>query len=86
MAVGGIAIAGRRIQRTRYRPDPWRWPETLTAATGVLSAGMVMATAQTALTIPLTWPTLPVFAVLAILLAAVPAAVTPPPPVMWSRS
>lgn len=83
MAVAGIAIAGRRISRTRYRPDPWGWPETLTAGTGVFSAVAVLSVAQTGLTIPLTWPTLPPLAVAAILLAAAPAALTPPPPLLW---
>ena len=23
----GWSLAGRRVARTRYRPDPWRWPE-----------------------------------------------------------
>ncbi len=27
VAVGGLRRAGRRVQRTRYRPDRWRWPE-----------------------------------------------------------
>ena len=25
-AVAGLVLAGRRVDRTRYRPDPWRWP------------------------------------------------------------
>ena len=27
VAVLGLVSAGRRVQRTRYRPDPWRSPE-----------------------------------------------------------
>jgi energy-coupling factor transport system permease protein len=27
VAVAGLVNAGRRVQRTRYRPDRWRWPE-----------------------------------------------------------
>lgn len=39
-AAGGFRSAGRRVVRTRYRPDPWRWPETGVAAAG-LGAGVV---------------------------------------------
>ena len=43
--VGGVALAaagfwsaGRRVQRSRYRPDPWRWEETGVALSGFLVA------------------------------------------------
>ena len=32
----GLVSAGRRVQRTRYRPDPWRAPELVVAASGVV--------------------------------------------------
>ncbi|QWF20929.1 energy-coupling factor transporter transmembrane protein EcfT [Nocardioides sp. LMS-CY] len=35
-AVAGLLSAGRRVERTRYRPDPWRWPETAVVASGVV--------------------------------------------------
>ncbi len=35
-AVGGMASAGRRVQRTRYRPDRWRAAEL-----GVMAGGLV---------------------------------------------
>ena len=78
-------MAGRRIPRTRYRPDPWGLPETLTAGSGVLAAIAVMVFATTSLTVPLSWPTLPPVAVAAILLAASPAVLTPSPPA-WRTS
>jgi energy-coupling factor transport system permease protein len=34
LAVGGLRSAGRRVERTRYRPDPWGWPELAVAASG----------------------------------------------------
>lgn len=34
-AVAGLLSAGRRVQRSRYRPDPWRWPELAVLASGV---------------------------------------------------
>lgn len=86
LAVGGILLAGRWIPRTRYRPDPWRWPETLTAATGVIAATAVLLTASGAITVPMTWPTLPLAATAAILAAALPATATPAPPLPWSTA
>jgi energy-coupling factor transport system permease protein len=38
VAVAGLVNAGRRVQRTRYRPDRWRWPELAVIAVGVLVA------------------------------------------------
>ena len=34
-------LGGRRTGRTRYRPDPWRWPEAAVIASwsGVAAAG-----------------------------------------------
>lgn len=34
-AVAGLLSAGRRVERSRYRPDPWQWPELVVVATGV---------------------------------------------------
>ncbi|WP_240641041.1 energy-coupling factor transporter transmembrane component T family protein [Nocardioides ferulae] len=38
LAVAGMVSAGRRVERTRYRPDPWSLPEMGVAAVGVLVA------------------------------------------------
>ena len=35
-AVAGLVSAGRRVERTRYRPDRWRGPELLVAGSGVV--------------------------------------------------
>lgn len=35
-AVAGLLSAGRRVERSRYRPDPWEWPELAVVASGVL--------------------------------------------------
>ena len=40
-AVAGSVLAGRRVLRTRYRPDPWGVPETVIAASGVLAAALL---------------------------------------------
>lgn len=48
LALGGLAAtlamvrAGRRVRRTRYRPDPWRAAETRVAVAGALGAAVVL--------------------------------------------
>jgi energy-coupling factor transport system permease protein len=37
-ALLGLAGAGSRVRRTRYRPDPWRLPEWTVAAAGAVAA------------------------------------------------
>ena len=82
----GLRRANRRAVRTVYRPDPWRWPEHTTVASGLLAAGVYAAvasldpTAMLPATSPLVWPELPLLPLLATLLAAAPAWVTPPVP------
>ena len=39
-AVAGLRSAGRRVERTRYRPDPWGPPELAVVAAGVLVAAL----------------------------------------------
>jgi len=34
-AAAGLLSAGRRVERSRYRPDHWRWPELAVAASGI---------------------------------------------------
>jgi energy-coupling factor transport system permease protein len=41
LAAAGFVVAGRRVQRTTYRPDPWRLPEVLTAGSGVAVAALI---------------------------------------------
>lgn len=88
VAVTGSLMAGRRSQRTRYRPDPWSTPEWLTvgcgaaAAIGVtLAAGANPAAMNPAGLIPLVAPSLPLGALLAVGVACLPAIATPTPPV-----
>lgn len=86
IAVGGSVLAGRRTQRTRYRPDPWGWPETGIAACG--SAVAVLLVGALAMDpgglepslSPLRWPSVPPVALAAALLAAVPALLSPTGP------
>jgi len=85
-AAVGLALAGRRTVRSRYRPDPWRVPEWLTAGTGVLAAAGSIATgifdpaALNPSLLPLSELPLPALATAGLLLAVLPAWVTPPPP------
>ena len=87
-----LFAGGRRSARTRYRPDPWAWPEWAIAASGVVAlAGSLVAGAtdpaslQPAL-VPLTWPGLAWPAVLGILAGLVPAVVAPLPPLVGGES
>jgi energy-coupling factor transport system permease protein len=90
-AATGLAVAGRRTVRTRYRPDPWAAPEWLTAASGVVAAtgaivtGIVDPGALFPTPVPVTAIPLPPLATGAVLLALLPAWLTPPPPSITGR-
>ena len=83
LAAGGFVAAGRRVTRTRYRPDPWRFPDVLTAVTGLVAAALMwMAAAarpDVASPDPAGLPPLSVLALVAALVGVVPALVAPPP-------
>jgi energy-coupling factor transport system permease protein len=51
LAVLGLVSAGRRVERTRYRPDSWLWPEWVVAGAGVLTAALWVWIARTQLAI-----------------------------------
>ena len=85
LAGGGLAVGGRRTQRTRYRPDPWALPEWLVAASGLGAAVALFATAATTpavLTVPspLALPAVPLVATISVLVGLLPAVVAPPVP------
>lgn len=81
IAIGGFVLAGRRVRRTRYRPDPWRWPETITALSGVLAAVAVYSLPSTVLYVDVSaLPPLTVIALLGGVIGVLPAFVTPMPP------
>ena len=68
----GLLLGGRRVQRSRYRPDPRRLPETLTTLAGVGAGALLFATAAVdpanlypSLS-PLEWPQLALLPVLAV--------------------
>jgi energy-coupling factor transport system permease protein len=82
----GLVTGGRRVHRSRYRPDVWRLPEWLVALSGavpavVLVTGVGFAAGAVAPSVqPLQWPTLPLVPVLVILFAALPLLAAPPVP------
>jgi len=81
----GLLIGSRRVRRTQYRPDPWKLPEWVVVLSGAAPAVVLAAALATTLaalnpsTQPLVWPTLPIVPAVAILVAALPAVVAPPP-------
>jgi energy-coupling factor transport system permease protein len=82
LALTGTLLAGRRVNRTRYRPDPWGWPEWFVVACGAGVAAAYQTSVHDSVTagLPLAWPTLPPVAFLATLLAGLPAFLTPQVP------
>jgi energy-coupling factor transport system permease protein len=90
LSTAGFVIGGRRVRRTQYRPDPWRFAEWSTSFTGFVAAAVVItvgrldASALNPSIYPLAWPTLPALPAAAILFAVLPAFLTPPPPVAAS--
>jgi energy-coupling factor transport system permease protein len=85
LCLGGLVLGGRRVRRSRYRPDPWRWAEWGVVLCGLVPAVVLLtglATPSAALhpsTQPLVWPTLPLAPAVAILIAGLAAVVSPPP-------
>ncbi|MFD0263496.1 CbiQ family ECF transporter T component [Kitasatospora indigofera] len=85
-AGAGLLLGSRRAARTRYRPDPWAWREWAVAGSGVLVAVLVIRLAAlhpaafAPSFVPLTAPSLPLAAALAVLVGLVPAVAAPIPP------
>ncbi|MEV7678577.1 energy-coupling factor transporter transmembrane component T [Streptomyces sp. NPDC088341] len=85
LCVAGLRLGGRRITRTTYRPDSWRFAEWAVAGCGVLSAVLLFSDAGydpaelNPSIYPLTWPALPLVPAAAILLAGAAGILAPPP-------
>lgn len=81
--------AGRRVQRTRYRPDSWRREEVLVAGCGLLVAtgfiGWVNDQTQVLFPAPMQPLTLTWQVLVILLVAALPAVVSPPPVLSLDR-
>ncbi len=85
LSAAGLATGGRRVVRSRYRPDRWRAPELLVGASGVVCALLVVGASSVDPLLlhpslyPLRWPDLPLLPFLAVLVGLVPAVSAPPP-------
>nr|WP_154676690.1 energy-coupling factor transporter transmembrane component T [Amycolatopsis benzoatilytica] len=82
LAAAGFVVGGRQIQRTTYRPDPWRLPETLVVLCGVATAVLMLVADPVSLATsasPPTWPELPLLPTVAVLLGVLPAWFAPRP-------
>jgi energy-coupling factor transport system permease protein len=84
-AAVGLGLGGRSTLRTRYRPDPWRGPEWLAAlagsaaivgsvAQGLVAPGALLPSPLPLLALPMPW-----LATAGVLVALLPAWLTPPP-------
>jgi len=92
VAAAALRTAGAGVTRTRYRPDPWAGPEWLTSLAGATAAigTIVTSLLAPAALEPVAWPLLaiplPAAATIGILLASLPAWLTPVPPRLASGS
>ena len=82
-AVAGVATAGARVERTRYRPDLWRVPESLVALSGVLACALVGVVARQTPTVaypaPALLPPLTLTALRVAVVGLLPLLVVPDP-------
>jgi len=85
LTAAGFVVGAQRGGRTRYRPDPWTAPEWLVVASGVIAA-VAVALAPLADVYPSTsppaTPSVPLLAIVGLLIAALPAWLSPPLPEM----
>ena len=85
-AVAGVYLGGRQVRVTTYRPDPWRAAETITVLGGVVAGAAAVITRAADPDVmlmplsPLGAPALPLLAAAGVLVAVLPAYLTPPPP------
>jgi energy-coupling factor transport system permease protein len=86
-AVVGLLSAGRRVERSRYRPDPWRWPELAVSGSGVLTGllGWWVARHELALAFPdlSTFPSISTVSLLGAAVALAGGLCAPPPPTAY---
>ncbi|WP_328447300.1 MULTISPECIES: CbiQ family ECF transporter T component [unclassified Amycolatopsis] len=86
VAAAGFVLGGRRIRRTAYRPDRWRWPETLVVASGVGACALLLFSSRVdpgnlypSLS-PLRWPEVSLWHAVPLLIGVLPAFAAPRPP------
>lgn len=85
-AVTGLVLAGRRVGRSRYRPDPWQWPELVVMASGVTTAVIAWWVSQHQLLVAYpgltSFPPVTPAALVGCLVGLVPAVAAPEPRVV----
>ncbi len=84
----GLLLGGRQVQRSQYRPDPWKAPEWIVSACGVVPAVVLLAgvgcgASRASTPRPTRWrgPPFPVVPALAILVGRPWPRWPPPPPI-----
>lgn len=81
-----LLVGARHDARSRYRRDPWSWPEWAVTALGLAPAAAMLWAESHAWPgvvtpqVPLAWPEAPLMLVAAVLLPALAAIATPVPP------
>ena len=86
LVVMSMVITSSRSSRTRYRPDPWRWPEWCTVLAALVALGVLVLAGRNGGSAlhpdysPLTAPALPLLPALGVLAGGLPALLTPPLP------
>ena len=79
----GLWSAGRRVERTRYRPEEWRAAELVVSASGILVAVAMWRVAETQLLLAYPGvdvvPGVSALALVGVLVGLVPAVAAPPP-------
>jgi energy-coupling factor transport system permease protein len=84
-AIAGFVLAGRRISRTAYRPDPWLAAEWAVVGCGIAVAAGLYLTVNVDPAVlyptlsPLEWPRVSWLPLLAIGAGALPMLLAPPP-------
>lgn len=86
LCCGGLVLGGRRVVRSRYRPDRWRPAEIVVACSGAAAAALLLVSAVAMPETlypsvdPPVWPQVGLVPLLGVLVALVPAVAAPPPP------
>ena len=80
-----LMLSGRSVERTRYRPDPWRSPEWIVSLSGLSALLAIIVAGHNGAVLepsayPLTMPQLVPLAAAGILVALLPARFAPRPP------
>ena len=79
----GLRLSGRRVMRTRYRPDSMKAPEWMVLATAAAACGGIIVLGMTTPEVafppipPLTWPPISLFSLVVVVVLLLPALLAP---------